>query len=184
MNSELEGYQDQLLTIRQDAPGLLARLSDEQTNWRPAPNRWSIAECFGHLNVSAKQFMPMFDAAILGARARGLSSNGPFSYSLFERFFVQVVEPPPRFRIRTPAAFEPVRQMKGADVLQEFLGWQDQFAARLGQASGIDLKRARTRSPFVWWLRYSLGTGFAAFLAHERRHLWQAREVRNLVDSR
>ena len=54
MIAEIETYQDQLLSITQDVPGLIGRLSDEQFNWRPAANRWSMAECFDHLNVSPR----------------------------------------------------------------------------------------------------------------------------------
>ena len=48
MISELETYQDQLLSIRQDAAGLLGALSDEQFNSRPAANGGSMGEYFQH----------------------------------------------------------------------------------------------------------------------------------------
>jgi hypothetical protein len=54
-----------------------------------------------------------------------------------------------------------------------------QFVDRLRQANGLDLARAKVRSPTYAWLRFSLGSGFALMLAHERRHLWQARNVVN-----
>ena len=38
--AELESYQDQLLSIRQDATGLMSGLSDAQFNWQPEPGRW------------------------------------------------------------------------------------------------------------------------------------------------
>jgi DinB superfamily len=182
MNAELEGYQDQLLAICQDAPGIVGGLTDAEVNWRSAPGRWSIAECFGHLNLSARQFMPLFDATIADARRRGLTGNGPFVYPLLQRLFAQSMEPPPRMRVRTRKAFRPVITVKTADVLTEFLDLQQQFADRLRQSDGLDLRKARTRSPMFSWLRYSLGIGFAVFLGHERRHLWQARQVRQLID--
>ena len=70
MMPELETYQDQLLSIKQDAEGLMSVLTDAQFNWRPAPGRWSIAECFDHLNTTARLFVPAIDAAIATARAR------------------------------------------------------------------------------------------------------------------
>ena len=179
MNSELEGYLDQLLSIRQDAPGIVAGLSDQQINWRSAPNRWSIGECFSHLNAAAKPSIRGFDEAIASARTRGLTSSGPFAYPLLERWFARSLEPPPGWRFRAPSALAPAREVKAADVLPEFFEWQDQIARRMREADGLDLRRARTRSPAASWLRYSLGTGFVTLLAHERRHLWQARQVRN-----
>jgi hypothetical protein len=184
MNAELEGNLDQLFSIRQDAPGIVARLSIQQANWRPAPNRWSIAECFSHLNLSAAAVMRTLDDAIAQGRAGGVIGTGPAAYPLWERLFAQSLEPPPWPRVRTIAALAPAREQKPEDVLHEFLEWQDRFAERVRGADGLDLRHVRARSPVSSWLRYSLGTAFRVFLAHERRHLWQARHVRQELDHR
>ena len=47
----------------------------------------------------------------------------------------------------------------------------------LRQANGLDLGRVRVRAPMNKWVRFSLGSGFAFMAAHERRHLWQARQI-------
>src|SRR6185369_3963570 len=81
MNAEIESDSDQLLSIRQDALGLMSGLSDAQFNWQPGPGRWSMAGCFDHLNKSAAQlFIPNIDAAIANATTQGLKSDGPFAY--------------------------------------------------------------------------------------------------------
>jgi hypothetical protein len=86
MVAEIETYLDQLLSIKQDAPGLVAGLSDAQLNWRPAQNRWSIAECFEHLIVSADVFLPAIDGRLEQGRASGMVSPGPFAYGPSERW--------------------------------------------------------------------------------------------------
>jgi hypothetical protein len=58
-----------------------------------------------------------------------------------------------------------------------FRAYQVQYIDRLRQANGLDLGRARVRTPVATWLRMSLGSGFALLAAHERRHLWQARRI-------
>jgi hypothetical protein len=182
VNPELEGYHDQLLTIRQEAPGIVGTLNDAQLNQRPAPDKWSIVECFGHLNISASQFMPLFDSAIADARRRGLTGDGPFAYPFLQRALARSMEPPPRFRSKTRKVFRPPQHAPGAEVLREFEDWQRQFAERLRAADGLDLRRARMRSPVASWLHYCVGIGFQVFLAHERRHLWQARQVRLFLE--
>lgn len=179
MIAELEGYQDQLLSIRQDAEGLLSSLSRGQFNWRPIPNRWSMAENFGHLNASASRvFKPGIDGAIAIAERNGLKSQGPFVYPPLERLFLRLSEPPPRVRFRAPRVVTPAPDQALDLVRGEFLDWQNWLADRLGRADGLDLRRARHRAP-TGPLRWSLGTYFAVMLAHERRHIWQARQVRN-----
>ncbi|OFW20364.1 MAG: hypothetical protein A3H97_20725 [Acidobacteria bacterium RIFCSPLOWO2_02_FULL_65_29] len=181
VNSELEGYQDQLLSINQDAPGIVAGLSNDQFNWRPGSDRWSIAECLGHLNIAARLFMPTFDEAIARGRRRGMTAGGPFAYPLLQRSFVRLMEPPPVIRVRTPGAFAPVYGATSVTVMTDFFAWQAEFLERLKSADGLDLRRIRARSPVLPWLRYGLGIAFAAYLAHQRRHLWQARQVRLVV---
>src|SRR5215813_7267296 len=128
MIAELETYQDQLVSIKQDAGGLMSGLADAQFNWRPAPNRWSVAECFDHLNISAeKLFIPRIDAAISKARAQGLTSTGPFVYPMLQRYFVHLNEPPPRVRFKAPRAFRPVSEKRLDAVRAEFMEWQDRL---------------------------------------------------------
>jgi len=42
--------------------------------------------------------------------------------------------------------------------------------------------QTRQRSPILPIMKWSLGTMFALVLAHERRHIWQARQVRTAKD--
>src|SRR4029453_4593460 len=114
MNPELETYQDQLLSIKQDAAGLMSGLSEAQFNWRREAGRWSMAECFEHLNASAaKLFIPGIDGAIAKAHADGLRSTGPFVSPVLQGLFLRFSEPPPKIRFRAPA---PVRPAGGKPI--------------------------------------------------------------------
>ena len=176
--AELESYQDQLLSIRQDATGLMSGLSDAQFNWQPEPGRWSMSGCIQHLNLSAANlFMPSIDAAIATARTQNLKSNGPFVYSAFERWCVRTNDAPVSMRFRAPKRVQPVPGKPVDEVRSEFLRWQDELGKRLMEADGLDLKRAKQQSP-IPLVKWSLGAYFQLMLAHERRHVWQARLVR------
>jgi hypothetical protein len=176
---ELEIYLEEIRYIRQDVAALVANLSNGQFTWRPAPGRWSIGECFEHLNLTAAAYLPAIEAAIADARARNLRSRGPFVYPLLERMFVASQEPPPRRRFRAFKGYQPAPRLERDAVMSAFSGWQDLLAERVAAADGLDLRRARRRAPILPLMKWSLGTMFALTLAHERRHIWQARQVRN-----
>jgi DinB superfamily len=177
MNAELEGYSHQLLSVKQDAIGLMSGLSDAQFNWQPAPGRWSMAGCFDHLNKSAARgFIPAIDAAIATARAKALRSDGPFAYSAWERWFIRNNDAPPTMRFKASKSTQPAPSLALDEVRADFLHWQDELARCLREADGCDLRRAK--HPFPWPLKWSLGSLFQMMLAHERRHVWQARVVR------
>jgi hypothetical protein len=183
VNSQLEGYQDQLLSIRQQVPGLVADLTDAEFAWPPAPGRWSMAHCFDHLNAAARAFVPVIERTTAAARARGWTGQGPFTHGLLERLFIQMNEPPPRLRMRAPRVLAPKPDQPMAAILDEFMTWQDRLKESIRTADGLDLRRARGRSPAFPLITWSLGAQIAITLAHERRHLWQAQQVRNGLEA-
>ena len=87
------------------------------------------------------------------------------------------MQPPPLFRFNSPMVFQPPPNRNRKQIMAAFRAYQVQYIDRLRQANGLDLARARVRSPVGSWLHIPLGTGFAAIIAHERRHLWQAKQV-------
>jgi len=185
VNPDTHSMLDQLRAIKRDGEALTSGLSHAQFNWRPGPDRWSIADCLQHLNVGVTKAMPAFDAAIAQGRAKGQTARGagagPFKYGWFSRLVVGSMEPPPKFRMKTPAMLRVpmTATYTASELLPEFFRVRDQLAERVQQADGLDLARVRTISPVNRLLRLPLGAYFQFILAHDRRHLWQAREVRN-----
>ena len=177
MNPELSDDLRQIEALKADARALVTGLAEDEFNRRPGPNRWSAAECLDHLNAIRK-FFPAIDRMIDDAERRELVSPGPFRYGWFARWNVRAMEPPPRFRIRTVKMLLPRDTPLDADqVLREFLELRDQLAGRVRRADGLDLQRAIVVSPVTRFFRLPLGAYFAFLLAHDRRHLWQARQV-------
>ena len=177
LTPEVDAFRLQFEALSIDADALVAPLSDEQFTWRPAPEVWSIAHCIDHLNSTARNYLPSLDEGISDAIRRGMYAEGPFHYNWLGRVFVWSLEPPPRFKGKAPAAFLPAPSRSRSEIMAAFRGYQVQFVDRLRQASGLDLARARVTSPVARWLRIPLGSGFALTTAHERRHLWQAKQL-------
>lgn len=174
---ELDAFRVQFEQLADEADALAGTLTDEQFNWHPPSGGWSVAQCIDHLNVTARVYLPKMDEGIANAIRRGLYGEGPFRYNWLGRLFVKTVEPPPRFRVKAPTAFQPSPSRKRPETLAAFRAYQVQFIDRLRQANGLDLARARVQSPAASYLRVPLGSGFAVMVAHERRHLLQARNV-------
>lgn len=177
LTPEIDDFRRQFEQLANDADALVAPLNDEQFVWQFAPRTWSIAQCLDHLNMTARAYLPALDEGIAAAIRSGLYGEGPFTYWWLARLFVRTMEPPPRLRMKTPRDFLPPPTRTRREIMSAFRAYQVQFVDRLRQANGLDLSRARVRSPAVSWIRMPLGAGFAAMTAHERRHLWQARRV-------
>jgi hypothetical protein len=180
MQSEREALERQLDAIAADADAVLAGLTAAQVNWRPGPDRWSIGECVSHLNVGIRVVLPALDRAIETARQRGWTGEGPFRYGWFANWMARSQEPPVKRRIRTWPIIQPVTEHHDATRLRaEFHAVRRELRERLLHAEGLDWKRARVVSPVSRLVRMPFGAYLEFLLAHDRRHLWQARGVRN-----
>jgi hypothetical protein len=175
---ELDDFRSQFERISADGDALVGAMSDDDFNRRPAGGAWSIAQCIEHLNAAARVYLPMMDEGIADAIRRGQYGEGPFRYGLLGRLMARSQEPPPRIRFKSPRAFAPPPYRGRQETMAAFRAYQVQYIDRLRQANGLDLVRARVRSPAAYaWVRIPLGSAFALTTAHERRHLWQAKRV-------
>lgn len=176
---ELAGYAGQFHDIVEDAGKLVSRLDTTQLLWSPEPGRWSITQCLDHLNVVAQRLHPVLNARISEAKERGLMAPGPFRHSMLGNFFIRMVEPPYKLKVPVPIDLVEAEEVKDPqEVLATFLHMKEQMLAMLVRADGLDLKAVTINSPFRRPLRLSLGQWFGFIAAHDRRHLWQAWNVR------
>lgn len=179
---ELEHLQREIEAIRADARLLFEGLTNSEMAWRPEPGRWSVLDCIVHLNVSAGLYVPRVDRSLAEARAKGLLGQGPPRRDWLGNWFAGVLEPPVKMRVKAPRNFQPQPGVNPEDARAEFFEWQDRIEDCVVRAAGVDLFRARVTSPALPILRFSLGQTFRIMTAHQRRHLWQARQVPRAPD--
>ena len=160
-----------------DAEALAGGLSEAQLSWRPSSAHWSVADCLNHLNVTLSKYLPRLDAMLAQGRAEGTVGRGPFRHPWVGNWFVRTMEPPPRRTLRVPGVFAPVPDVAPASLLPEFRRLRAELLDRMTAADGLDLAALRTASPAARYFTLTLGQCFAALAAHDRRHLWQARQV-------
>jgi hypothetical protein len=174
---ELEDYRQQVESVLADARALMGECGLARIEWRPSPKRWSVADCLNHLNVTATKYLPRIAAMIEQGRAEGLTGAGPFRHPFVGNWFVRLLEPPPRRRMRVPGVFAPLPGVPAATLLPEFERLRGELQERIRESDGLDLAALRTASPAARFFQLTLGQCFGALAAHDRRHLWQARQV-------
>jgi hypothetical protein len=153
-------------------------LSDQQFNWRPRSGRWSIAECFAHLNIVGSEMLPVIDSAVAEARSRGWYSNAPFKPRLLGRWLLRATEPPARHKRRSREEYLPSGDQPVKEGLPALLDLNELVASRAQAANGLDLSRPRVEAPVGTIFRISLFELLLFLGAHTRRHLRQARDVK------
>ena len=182
LTRELDGFCGQFEAIKADALHLLVDLTEDEFNWDPGSNRWSIAQCIDHLVVTGNSSVSNIRGAINEARSKGLFSRGPFRYGMIERWFVRQMEPPVKTKFKAPKAYKPGLAQDYARTVAEFYKLQEEFLHCAEDADGLDLSSIKVNNAVTRWFRLSLGQELAFDAAHERRHLRQARLVREALD--
>jgi len=196
-SEELRASREELRLAGEEAKELAAGLTSGQLWWRPEPDRWSVGQCLEHLVLAGEAYLEVLDDAIEEGRRRELRTEGSYSPNLVGRWLPGVLDPPPGLKIPAPRRIRPrPPERKAPDAaggdgaplddeagpLPDFLALRNRFEERLAAADGLDLGRLRVPSPFVPLIRFDLGSAFRVIAAHERRHLWQARQVREAED--
>ena len=178
---DLARFGRELEAVRRDAHGLMGGLSDGQLAWRPGPGRWCAGEIASHLRVLNTRYLEAIDRAIEQARARGRTAGDGYRPGLVGGFMVRLMEPPVKRPLKAPAVFRPAGDDGARDwrgELSGYLATHEALEERLQRAGDVSLVQARVVSPGTRLLRINLGDSFALLLAHERRHLWQLRQLR------
>lgn len=164
--------------INDEARSLVAGLSDTQLNWKPAPDRWSIAQCFDHLVITGLTSSPFFAKAIARGRARSTAiEETRYKPGWLGGWLIKQLLPEATRKMPAPKIFRPAGSSDIHGAFERFLKQQDSFIHLVRDAQGIDLNKTKMRSPVSTFMRYSLADAFVLNVVHTQRHLGQARNV-------
>lgn len=165
--------------VEADARALTAGMTEELGQWRSRPDAWSIAECLDHLATANRVYLEAMRPAAARALRAGASTR-PALPGVIGRWFIAWLEPPvkPRRKGKAPKKIRPRSQPPVADAFERFIAAHRDARAFVEQYANIDFAGVRFVNPFIPGVRFSLATGIHVIAAHERRHLWQAWNVR------
>ena len=173
---------EQISGIRATLNRLLSALTPSQLNWQPDGGaRWSIGQCLDHLTKSADIYSaPIADAIAAAPPAAGT----PARPNLLGRGFIWFIEPPVRVKTPAPGTARPLAStFDPALVRSEFERTLAVLETLASRARQVDSGRARFANPFAGGRRvFNIATGIMVLLAHARRHLLQAEQVKARPD--
>lgn len=179
MNAVIAGWLRELDAIDAGARVVAEPLHEAQFTWRPGAGRWSVGECFDHLAITTGLVAANLRVAIDQGRAAGRSGEPPYRLGLVGGWFVRAMEKPGKRSMPAPENFVPAFGGAKSAVLGKFFAAQQDLRDALESSPGLPLDKLRAPSTAkgAGWVKLNLAAWFASTLAHERRHLAQARRV-------
>lgn len=143
---------------------------------KPAENGgWSIAQCLEHLNSYSQYYLPQIKKGLENASK---TENNFFSSSWLGAYFTKMMRPSSTKKYKAFKNHIPSENLDSAVVLAEFIEHQEILLNYLKQAQNVDLERIKIPISITKWVKLSLGDVFQFMIAHDERHIQQAK--RNL----
>lgn len=148
---------------------------------QPAPGAWSALDCISHLNLAMDVMLKEIDRRIEQAVAKGQKPNENYRPGFIGQRFARLLAPKDgdvRRRIKTGKRFQP-QVVPGNEhkVLDDFRNRIDRLGKQAEDSRKVNLNRCRVNSNFGPIVKFKLGDTFPIVLAHNERHIFQARKA-------
>jgi hypothetical protein len=156
-------------------------LTVNELNWIPSPEVWSIAQCIDHLIVINRSYFPTFQALSNGTYKQAFISRLPFMVNALGKALLSGVQPDRRRKMKTFPIWQPTAGKYDKKVLEEFEKMQGELKAWMERSVPWLENQVVISSPANRNVVYKLETAFDIIVAHERRHLEQALEMKSLL---
>jgi DinB superfamily len=156
---------------------LFGQLSGEQINWKPSEREWSIGQCFDHLIISNRPYVPIFEEILAGRRRQRLWERVPLLPRLFGGLFINTLRPDSGRRAKARPAFYPSSSHIAPAIIATFLEQQERLLGLMEASRGLDLDGITIRSPVFRFVTYSLMDACRIIVVHEQNHFAQATRV-------
>lgn len=156
-------------------------LSDNQINWKPSEEKWSIGECIDHLvvthklyNSKIKELQPLFED--LG------EGSFKFKHTFSGRMILKYVDPNSTTKAKTFKVFKPSMRQINTNIIRSFCEEVETMISFAEKPHGADLTKLKISSPLTKLLKMNVGDALLINLYHDKRHLNQAEKIINDIN--
>jgi DinB family protein len=183
VKKQLKAITDSLESGQSRLRRLSDKVSDQEWNKRPGPDRWSAAECVEHLNLTSKAYLPLLKDAVSRARKSADPPRKHYRRDPLGWFLSMMIGPIHHLgklrvvRVKTTPAFVPKAGRFRNEILSDFVRLQAELAAVIRSGDGLPLDEVKIVSPFGGRMKYSAYSALVIVARHQHRHIGQAEEA-------
>jgi len=156
-------------------------LNQEQLNWKPNPETWSIAQNIDHLIVINESYYPVIAALRDSDYKPPFLSKLGFVVNALGNGIIKAVGPVRKKKSKTFSIWEPSQSEFSMGILDRFKKHQTEVKELIENSKDLIENGAVVSSPANKNIVYKLDKAFEIMVVHEHRHLEQAKEVFQLM---
>ena len=146
--------------------------------YSPDPGRWSVVQILEHLNAYNRYYLPAIEKELSITTG---DTSAWFTSGYWGEKFTKMMKPSTVYEVKnkmkTQKKMSFPNSLNVETVLKEFAAGQDKLLLLLEMAKGRDLAKLRIPISISKLVRLRLGDTFRFLIAHEQRHMVQARNV-------
>jgi len=177
MNQELSKLIEEAHAITRETQELFGDLDSEQLNWKPSAEEWSVAQCFDHLIVTNTGYFPLIKKIVDGQHKPSFKERLPLLPRASGSIVLNAVQPEAQRKFKAVPKFQPSNSTIQGDIIANFHAHQEDVVKHMKMTDGLDLRKIIITSPVMSLMTYSLWDAYRIIVAHERRHMAQAKRV-------
>ena len=170
-----------LLDTAKSAQSAFGSLAQNQLNWKPDPTRWSVGQCFEHLLTANELTLRSTQRAVTHS-PESIWQRLPLLPGLLGPVLVRSQAPGSTRKYKAPASARPTTSSIAVDIVQRFAVQQVKVADWTRTLDEAVASRTIMTSPFASFVPYSVLDGLRLMVAHDHRHMEQARRVMQSPD--
>ncbi len=170
----LDTIEEQVENHVRDSVKIFQNLSAEQLLKPAANGGWSIAQCLWHLNSYGDYYLPKIKAGL----TKNHQANPYFKSTWLGSYFTRMMKPSAQMKkFKALKDHVPPLEMDAHKIVAEFIQQQEFFLRFLKQARQTDMNKIRIPISILRWVKLKLGDVFQFIVAHNERHLQQAKKI-------
>jgi hypothetical protein len=166
-----------LSQITDEFENSFGNLNKQKLNWKPNAGVWSIAQIIEHLIVTNQSYLDLLEKIKSGKHQLPFHARFNFVTSLFGKLLLNAVNPNKKRKLKTFKIWEPEQSEVSNDIVFKFVEQQKKLQEAIKESTELISNGCVISSPANKNIVYKLETAFDIIIAHEQRHLNQAKEL-------
>ena len=170
--------------LQADVKQIIAAANHLQTadpvklNYCPREGSWSVAQVLEHLNAYNRYYLPVIERSMIHISK---DTSAWFLPGLWGNYFTKMMMPKDVYEVKNKMKaaknYSPAKSLNVEAVFKEFYQHQNKLVQLLDVARRRNLNTIRIPISISKLVRLKLGDTFRFLIAHEQRHMIQARNA-------
>lgn len=147
-------------------------------NYCPEEGKWSVAQVLEHLNAYNRYYLPAIERSMVQISK---DTSAWFVPGFWGNYFTNMMMPKNVYEVKNKMkamkSYMPAKGLNVESVFREFFQHQNKILQLLDVAKRRNMNSIKIPISITKLIRFKLGDTFRFLIAHEQRHMIQARNA-------